>query len=36
MHEKILARDIRLKRPYDPPSGRDGMRILIDLLWPRG
>ena len=36
VQEKILARDIDLKRPYDPPSGRDGTRILIDLLWPLG
>ncbi|MDA8098891.1 MAG: DUF488 domain-containing protein [Nitrospiraceae bacterium] len=27
---------IRIKRVYDPPSPDDGMRILIDRLWPRG
>ena len=27
---------IRLKRVYDPPSGDDGERILVDRLWPRG
>jgi len=26
----------RLKRVYDPPSPRDGMRVLVDRLWPRG
>ncbi|HKS62482.1 MAG TPA: DUF488 domain-containing protein [Xanthobacteraceae bacterium] len=28
--------DIRIKRAYDPPSPDDGLRILIDRLWPRG
>jgi uncharacterized protein YeaO (DUF488 family) len=36
MQKKILARDIKLKRAYGPPSARDGTRILIDRLWPRG
>jgi uncharacterized protein YeaO (DUF488 family) len=27
---------IRLKRVYDPPSPADGLRILVDRLWPRG
>ena len=27
---------IRIKRVYDPPSASDGLRILIDRLWPRG
>jgi uncharacterized protein YeaO (DUF488 family) len=27
---------IRIKRIYDPPSQSDGMRILVDRLWPRG
>jgi uncharacterized protein YeaO (DUF488 family) len=27
---------IRIKRAYDPPSSDDGLRILIDRLWPRG
>ena len=25
-----------LKRVYDPPSPRDGARVLVDRLWPRG
>src|SRR6185369_10957213 len=25
-----------LKRIYDPPSARDGYRVLVDRLWPRG
>jgi uncharacterized protein YeaO (DUF488 family) len=27
---------IRLKRVYEPVSGQDGYRILVDRLWPRG
>ncbi|MBP1934593.1 DUF488 domain-containing protein [Ammoniphilus resinae] len=27
---------IEIKRIYDPPSERDGKRILVDRLWPRG
>lgn len=27
---------IRLKRVYEPPSRTDGLRILVDRLWPRG
>jgi uncharacterized protein YeaO (DUF488 family) len=26
----------QLKRVYDPPSEADGLRILVDRLWPRG
>jgi len=27
---------IRIKRVYDPPAPEDGVRILVDRLWPRG
>ena len=27
---------IKLKRAYDPPAPDDGMRFLVDRLWPRG
>lgn len=27
---------VKIKRIYDPPSSKDGFRILIDRLWPRG
>ena len=34
---KSVARmNIHLKRVYEVPSQDDGMRILIDRLWPRG
>jgi uncharacterized protein YeaO (DUF488 family) len=28
--------EIRLKRAYDAPSPDDGVRVLVDRLWPRG
>jgi len=28
--------DIRLKRAYDDVADDDGMRILVERLWPRG
>jgi uncharacterized protein YeaO (DUF488 family) len=28
--------DIRLKRAYLPASADDGVRVLVDRLWPRG
>jgi uncharacterized protein YeaO (DUF488 family) len=27
---------VRLRRVYEPPSARDGKRVLVDRLWPRG
>ena len=27
---------IQLKRAYEEPSSRDGQRILVERLWPRG
>ncbi|MBV8653811.1 MAG: DUF488 domain-containing protein [Alphaproteobacteria bacterium] len=27
---------IRLKRVYDPHAPEDGIRVLVDRLWPRG
>ena len=27
---------IRIRRIYEPPSGDDGRRILVDRIWPRG
>ena len=26
----------RVKRVYDPPAVEDGLRVLVDRLWPRG
>ena len=36
MSTKITANNIRLKRAYERPAIEDGIRILIDRLWPRG
>jgi uncharacterized protein YeaO (DUF488 family) len=30
------ASDIRVKRIYDAPDAKDGARVLVDRLWPRG
>jgi uncharacterized protein YeaO (DUF488 family) len=27
---------IHLKRAYEPPAKKDGLRILVERLWPRG
>lgn len=27
---------VRTKRAYEPPSGTDGYRVLVDRIWPRG
>lgn len=31
-----MTMTIHLKRAYDAPAPGDGMRILVDRLWPRG
>ena len=28
--------DIRLKRAYEKPAPGDGLRVLVERLWPRG
>ena len=33
---KRRVSSIAIKRAYDKPSPKDGVRILIDRLWPRG
>jgi uncharacterized protein YeaO (DUF488 family) len=36
MSTRVAAQNIKLKRAYDHPVAKDGVRILIDRLWPRG
>ena len=36
MSKRPAAGNVRLKRAYEPPADSDGMRILVDRLWPRG
>jgi len=28
--------NLRIKRVYEPPDAADGVRVLVDRLWPRG
>ncbi len=32
----MSMRKIKLKRVYEAPSNDDGLRILVERLWPRG
>jgi uncharacterized protein YeaO (DUF488 family) len=34
--KRLAAKNIQLKRAYEPPAADDGTRILVDRLWPRG
>jgi uncharacterized protein YeaO (DUF488 family) len=36
LEEIKMPISIRIKRVYDPSSPQDGLRILVDRLWPRG
>ena len=36
MTEPVLSANLRLKRAYDRAEPGDGVRILVDRLWPRG
>ncbi len=33
---RVSASQIRLKRAYEPAAAEDGVRVLVDRLWPRG
>lgn len=33
---RLVYRMIKLKRAYDRPSKDDGVRYLVERLWPRG
>jgi uncharacterized protein YeaO (DUF488 family) len=32
----MTHRILRIKRVYEPPETADGVRVLVDRLWPRG
>ena len=34
--KRLAAKNVKLKRAYEPPAAGDGTRILVDRLWPRG
>ncbi|HYD55952.1 MAG TPA: DUF488 family protein [Burkholderiales bacterium] len=36
MPERAKRRPVLLKRAREAPSDSDGMRVLVDRLWPRG
>ncbi len=36
MSSAIAQKNVKLKRAYERPSPDDGIRILVDRLWPRG
>ncbi|GHT27557.1 MAG: DUF488 family protein [Hydrotalea flava] len=31
-----MKKNLSLKRVYDPPEDSDGLRVLVDRVWPRG
>lgn len=33
---RVSAGLVRLKRAYEPAAPEDGVRVLVDRLWPRG
>src|SRR5689334_12503674 len=34
--KRSISAMIQVKRVYEKPSRKDGLRILVDRLWPRG
>jgi uncharacterized protein YeaO (DUF488 family) len=36
MGSAIAQKNIKLKRAYERPASNDGVRVLVDRLWPRG
>lgn len=36
MNKRCAAGQVRLKRAYEAVESSDGLRVLIDRLWPRG
>jgi len=32
----MIRQSLRIKRVYQPPDTQDGVRVLVDRLWPRG
>ena len=36
MSTRIAAGQVRLKRAYEAAESSDGLRVLVDRLWPRG
>ena len=36
MNKRIATDNVRIKRVYETSAADDGIRVLIDRLWPRG
>ena len=36
MSTRIAAGQVKLKRAYEAAASSDGLRVLVDRLWPRG
>ncbi len=36
MSRRSVKLDVRIRRAYEHASSRDGIRILVDRVWPRG
>ena len=36
MTHELPASRVQLKRVYEPAAPEDGVRVLVDRLWPRG
>ena len=36
MSASVSAGNLKIKRAYEPRDPADGVRILVDRLWPRG
>jgi uncharacterized protein YeaO (DUF488 family) len=34
--QRECGQAVQIKRAHEPPAATDGMRILVDRLWPRG
>src|SRR5262249_42314533 len=34
--QSMLKPFVQIKRVYEPPASDDGVRVLVDRLWPRG
>lgn len=32
----MAQKNVRVRRIYDEPASEDGIRVLVDRLWPRG
>ncbi|WP_198681705.1 DUF488 family protein [Kribbella rubisoli] len=32
----MTPRNVQVRRIYDDPAADDGLRILVDRVWPRG